>query len=141
MSVWRRLGRLLQVLSAALAVPLQVALADPLSHITPEAAYAEIARGAELRSVQIDGDFDVAKMQPPPGAKRFVMRDVQLDGTLLSSAAGPALPFWIDRSHLRNVDLRGISWSAALEIENSVVDRSRLVRRRPVRWRVHAARQ
>jgi hypothetical protein len=68
MSVWGRLGRLLQVLSAALAVPLQVALAEPLPHITPEAAYAEIARSAELRSVQIDGDFDAAKMQPPPGA-------------------------------------------------------------------------
>lgn len=121
MSVWGRLGRLLQVLSAALAVPLEGALAEPLSHITPQAAYAEIARGAELRSVQIDGDFDVAKMQRAPGAKRFVMRDVQLEGTLHSSAAGPALPLWISRSHLRNVDLRGTSWSAALEIENSVV--------------------
>src|SRR5262245_48910098 len=106
MSVWGRLGRLLQVLSAALAVPLEGALAEPLSHITPQAAYAEIALGAELRSVQIDGDFDVAKMQHPPGAKRFVMRDVQLEGTLHSSAAGPTIPLWIDRSHLRNVDLR-----------------------------------
>jgi uncharacterized protein YjbI with pentapeptide repeats len=125
MSVWPGLGRLLQILSGVLAVPLQSALAEPLSHITPEAAYAEIARSAELRSVQIDGDFDVAKMQQPPGAKRFIMREVQLDGTLHSTAGGPALPLWIDRSHFRNVDLRGTRWSAALEIENSgVVDRA-----------------
>lgn len=115
-------GRQLRIACGALAALFTCnAFAEPLPRITPQAAYAEIARSAELRGVQIDGDLDAEKMQPPPAAKRIVMRDLQLDGTLRSSTAGPELPLWIDNSQLRNIDLRGARWSAALEIENSVV--------------------
>jgi len=97
------------------------ALADPLPRIAPHDAYAAIERGAELRRVQIDGDLDVAKMIPPPGAKRIVMQEVRLDGTLRSSAGGPAVALEIGRSHLRDVDLRGTRWTAPLAIEASTI--------------------
>ena len=116
MSFWQRM-----LFGAVAALAQGAALAEPLPRITPQAAYAEIARSGELRGLQIDGDLDVAKMQPPPGAKRIVMQDVQLAGSLHSSAAGPAVALWIDRSRLRDVDLRGTRWSAALAIENSAV--------------------
>lgn len=119
MSVRPRMVPLL--FNAFVALTHGTALASPLQHITPQAAYAEIARSGELRRLQIDGDVDVMRMQPPPGAKRIVMQDVQLEGTLRSSATGPALPLSIDHSQLRNIDVRDTRWSAALDIENSVV--------------------
>ena len=98
------------------------ALAEQLARIAPQEAYAEIARGGELRRLQIDGDLDVAKMQPPVGAKRILLQEVQLEGRLYSSAGGPAVALWItDNSRLRDIDLRGTRWSAPLVIESSAV--------------------
>ena len=116
MTVWQRV-----LLGAVAALAQGAAIAEPPQRITPQAAYAEIARNGELRGLQIDGDLDVAKMQAPPGAKRIVLQDVQLDGSLHSSAGGPAVALRIDRSRVRDVDVRGTRWSAALEIENSAV--------------------
>jgi uncharacterized protein YjbI with pentapeptide repeats len=97
------------------------ALAEELPRIAPHDAYAAIERGGELRRLQIDGDLDVARMVPPPGAKRILMQEVRLEGTLRSSAGGPAVALEIGRSHLRDVDLRGTRWTAPLTIEGSTI--------------------
>lgn len=116
-----RSASLLHLLVAAAVLPFDAALAEP-QHITPQAAYAEVARSGELRGVQIDGDLDVAKLLAPAGARRIVMQAVQLEGTLMSSAGGPKLALQISAdSRLRNVNLRDTRWGAALAIENSVV--------------------
>jgi len=96
-------------------------LAESLPRITPQAAYVEIARSGELRRVQIDGNLDIAKMRPLRGVKRIVMQGVQLEGWLHSTAGGPAVTLWIDRSALLNVDLRDTRWSAPLVIETSII--------------------
>jgi len=96
-------------------------LADPLPRIAPQEAYAEIERNGELWRLQIDGDLDVAKMKPPPDAKRILIQDVRLEGKLHSSAGGPLIALQINESVLRDVDLRRTRWSAALTIENSTV--------------------
>lgn len=110
------------VLGSIAALAHWSAAAEPLARIAPLEAYAEIARSGELRQRQIDGDLDVAQMQAPPGTKRIVMQDVQLEGTLHSSAGGPSVALWIvGNSTLRDIDLRGTHWRAPLVIESSAV--------------------
>jgi len=108
----------LATISALVHLP---AFADPLPRIAPQEAYAEIERSGELRRLQIDGDLDVAKMKPPPGAKRILLQGVQVEGKLHSSDGGPSVALAIDNSDLRNVDLRGTRWSAPLVIEGGTV--------------------
>src|SRR5437764_15283455 len=80
---------------------------EALPRLTPEAAYKQVARTGELRRVQIDGDLDVARLRPPAGAKRVVLREVHVDGKLFSSGGGPGVALEIiDQSRLRNIDLR-----------------------------------
>lgn len=116
MSLWQR-----ALLGAVATLVQGAALAEPLQRITPQAAYAEIAHSGGLWKKQIDGDLDVAKMKPPPGAKLILLQEVQLEGRLHSSADGPAVALRIDKSRLQKVDLGGSRWSAPLEIESSMV--------------------
>lgn len=116
MSLW---GRVALMSIAVLAH--WPSFADQHPRISPREAYTKIERNGELWRLQIDGDLDVAKMKPPPGAKRILIQDVRLEGTLYSSAEGPLIALDIRESVLRDVDLRRTRWSAALTIENSTV--------------------
>ena len=114
--------RLRALLGALAVMSCGQAWSDTLPRITPEAAYAQIARSGELRRQHIGGDLDVAKLKPPPGAKRMVLREVHVEGRLHTSAGGPPVALHIiDQSRLRNIDLREAQWKAPLTIENSVV--------------------
>jgi len=115
--------RLRIALASIAALAQSPALAQQLTRVTPEAAYAEIARGGELRRLSIDGDLDVAKMQPPPGAKRIELHHVQVSGRLHSSAGGPPVPLLIDSdSVLNEIDFHETRWSAPLTIEQTTVN-------------------
>lgn len=116
--------RCLRVLPGALALLLCTpAWGDTLPRMTPEAAYAQMARSGELQRTRIAGDLDAAKLKPPPGAKRLVLREVHVEGRLHASAGGPPLALHIiDRSRLANIDLRHTQWKAPLVIENSLIE-------------------
>ncbi len=99
--------------------------AKPLTRMTPQQAYAEVARTGTLWQRQIDGDLDVALLRPPPGSEHISLRQVQIEGSLRSSAGGPDAALWIgDQSRLRSIDLSSTRWTAALSIENSTVLRA-----------------
>lgn len=111
------------LLGALAAVVCGLAWGDALTRVTPDAAYAQIARSGELHRVRIEGDLDTTKLKPPPGTKRIVVRGVQLEGRLHSSSgAGPSVALVIsDQSQLDNIDLRLAQWKVPLIIENSVI--------------------
>ncbi len=111
------------VLGALTALACGAAAGETLQRVSPEAAYAQIARSGGLQHVRITGDLDAAKLKPPPGAKRIVLREVHVEGRLHSSAGGPPAALHItDRSHIANIDLRHTQWKAPLVVENSRVE-------------------
>lgn len=98
------------------------ARADEFAPVTPQAAYAEIARSGVLRGLRIEGDLDVTKMQPPPAVKQIAMHHVALEGKLLASAGGPPVALLIDRHSILNaIDFRDAHWRMPLTIEESTV--------------------
>ncbi|QSA96670.1 pentapeptide repeat-containing protein [Methylococcus sp. EFPC2] len=100
----------------------RVSLADAPGKLSVEQAYLEIGRSGELRDIQIDGNIDLARLQPPAGVTRIILQGVQVSGKLHVSGDGPKAALWIDHATLQSIDLSHGHLQSSLEIENSTVD-------------------